>query len=434
MPRTLTTVDAHAIVNAVSREMFGLEDTINTVDSSNFVSVGERLLQAGTENVINALSLVLGRTMIAVRPYEAKLRIINALNSGVYANRIRKISYLTRPTQPTGASNTQLFTNLAETFTNGQNGTDAITGDPVSTKSMWEQNQPKPIEVNFAGSSEWQESTTVYEYQLKQAFRSEEDFIRFVEGVMTVKANDIEQHKEAFNRLALLNLIAGGLYLNSQGDIDGSVINMTTAFNTAYNTNYTSDQLLSTYIVEFSEFFVATVKTVLEEMTHNSAKFHYNYNAEQAVGSDLVLLRHTPVSEARFLMISDLWHKVEAMVKPQIFNTEYLDIGNFESVLYWQNFNDPYNIDTIAAIPDFTTGYQISAPLEGSITATVIGCIFDRDALMTDYQLEAATSTPLEARKHYRNIWWTFRQNLMCDFTENHVIFIMDDSDVEPGE
>lgn len=431
MARTLTTLDAHAIVNAVSREMFGLEESTQNLYSFDFVSVGERILAAGTENVINALSLVLGRTMIAVRPYEAKLKIINALNSGVYANRIRKISYLTRPTQPTGASNTQLFTNLAETFTNGQNGTDAITGDPVSTKSMWEQNQPKPIEVNFAGSSEWQESTTVYEYQLKQAFRSEEDFIRFVEGVMTVKANDIEQHKEAFNRLALLNLIAGGIYLNQNGDIDGSVINMTEAFNTAYGTAYTSAELLSTYIVEFTEFFVATVKTVLEEMSHNSAKFHYNYNAEQDPGSDLVLLRHTPVSEARFLMISDLWHKVEAMVKPQVFNTEYLDIGNFESVLYWQNFNNPYEISVSPAIPDFTTGEQ-TAPIDSAvIEETVIGCIFDRDALMTDYQLEAATSTPLEARKHYRNVWWTFRQNLMCDFSENHVIFIMRDEEGE---
>lgn len=431
MARTLTTLDAHAIVNAVSREMFGLEESTQNLYSSDFVSVGERILAAGTENVINALSLVLGRTMIAVRPYEAKLKIINALNSGVYANRIRKISYLTRPTQPTGASNTQLFTNLAEAFTNGQNGTDPITGDPVSTKSMWEQNQPKPIEVNFAGSSEWQESTTVYEYQLKQAFRSEEDFIRFVEGVMTVKANDIEQHKEAFNRLALLNLIAGGIYLNQNGDIDGSVINMTEAFNTAYGTAYTSADLLSTYIVEFSEFFVATVKTVLEEMSHNSTKFHYNYNAEQDPGSDLVLLRHTPVSEARFLMISDLWHKVEAMVKPQVFNTEYLDIGNFESVLYWQNFNNPYEISVSPAIPDFTTGQQ-TAPIDSAvIEETVIGCIFDRDALMTDYQLEAATSTPLEARKHYRNVWWTFRQNLMCDFSENHVIFIMRDEEGE---
>lgn len=421
MARSLTTTDAHALINAVSLEMFGAESTLQAVDTSSFVSVGERILASGVENVLNALSLVLGRTMIAVRPYEAKLRIVNALNSGVYANRVRKISYLTRPTQPTGASNTQLFTNLADTYTNGQNTPD----DPNSTKSMWEQNQPKPIEVNFGGSSEWQESTTVYEYQLKQAFRDEAEFIRFVEGVMTVKANDIEQHKEAFNRVALLNLIAGAITLNRGDNTEGTVINMTALFNEAYGTSYTTDELLSTYIVEFTEFFVATVKTVLEEMGHNTGKYHYNYYDAEA-GNDLILLRHTPVSEARFMMISDLWHKVEAMVKPQVFNTEYLDIGQFESVLYWQNINDPYAINVLPAIPDFTTGQQ-TAPEVATIESKVIGVIFDRDALMTDYQLETALTTPIEARKHYRNIWWTFRQNIMVDFTENHVVFVMSD-------
>ena len=425
MARRLTVTDAHAIVNAVSRQMFGLDATVQAVDASSFVSVGEKILAAGTENVLNALSLVIGRTLIAVRPYEAKLRLINALDSGVFSNRVRKISYLTRPTQPTGASNTDLFDNLVDGYTNGQN----TQANPDSTKSMWEQNQPKPIEHNFAGSSEWQESTTVYENQLQVAFSSEADFISFVEGSMTVKANDIEQHKEAFNRVALLNLIAGTIALDTAGTVEGSVINMTELFNQAYRTAYTSAQLLSTYIVEFTQFFVSTVKTVLEELTHNSAKFHYNY-AQQ--NSDLVLLRHTPMRDVRFMMISDLWHKVEAMVKPQIFNTEYLDIGNFESVLYWQNINDPYAINVKPAIPQFTDSDGTQTAPEAAVNESmVIGAIWDRDALMTDFQLDTALSTPIEARKHYRNIWWTFRRNLICDFTENHVVFVMRDANDE---
>jgi len=427
MARRLTVTDAHAIVNAVSRQMFGLDATVQAVDASTFVSVGEKILAAGTENVLNALSLVIGRTLIAVRPYEAKLRLINALDSGVFSNRVRKISYLTRPAQPTGASNTDLFDNLVDGYTNGQN----TQASPDSTKSMWEQNQPKPIERNFAGSSEWQESTTVYENQLQVAFSSEADFIRFLEGVMTVKANDIEQHKEAFNRVGLLNLIAGTIAMDTAGTVEGSVINMTELFNQAYGTAYTSAQLLSTYIVEFTQFFVSTVKTVLEELTHNSAKYHYNY---AQANSDLVLLRHTPMRDMRFMMISDLWHKVEAMVKPQIFNTEYLDIGNFESILYWQNINEPYAINVKPAWPDFTgTGEQTAAPV-ATEEPMVIGVIFDRDALMTDFQLDTALSTPVEARKHYRNIWWTFRRNLICDFTENHIVFVMRDADDEDGE
>ena len=52
--------------------------------------------------------------------------------------------------------------------------------------------------------------------------------------------------------------------------------------------------------------------------------------------------------------------------------------------------------------------------------------LFDEDALMVDYQLEASNTTPLEARKRYRNIWWTFSKNSINDFTENAVIFLLD--------
>ena len=46
---------------------------------------------------------------------------------------------------------------------------------------------------------------------------------------------------------------------------------------------------------------------------------------------------------------------------------------------------------------------------------------------MTDFQLESSATTPLEARKRYRNIWWSFAKNSINDFTENAIIFTMED-------
>ena len=90
--RVLTPVDCYALINAIYKEATGQEATIQAEDTSSFVSVGESILKSGTENTLNAIGLVLGRTMMAVRPYQAKLSIFNALNSGLYANRLRKIS------------------------------------------------------------------------------------------------------------------------------------------------------------------------------------------------------------------------------------------------------------------------------------------------------------------------------------------------------
>ena len=431
MARTLTPRDCHVLMNLLVKEATGQDAQIQVVDSSTFVSAGEQVLATGTENVLNSLSLVLGRTFMAVRPYKAKLAIINALNTDMYSNRMRKISFYSREAQASGDFNTQLFTNLAKDFDNGENGVDAVTGDPVSTKSMCVQNPAVPLEMNFGGQSVWEDSTTVYEYQLKTAFRSEDEFAQFVAGIMTEKGNDIESQKEAFNRMTILNHIAGVYDLDTAA-ANGRVVNLTAAFNARFGTAYTSAQLRSTYLKEFLAFFVATFKEQSRLMTYRSAKYHWS--PAKTVGSQsYVLLRHTPYDRQRVMLYQPLFTEAEAMVLPEIFRPEYLDINTqYEGVDYWQNFNAGAAIDVIPAIPNTAgTAQTVGAEVELDY---VIGMIYDADAIMIDYQLEAASTTPLEARKHYRNMWWSFSKNAISDFTENCVIFIMADPASDDGE
>ena len=169
MGKILTVQDCHNLMNSLVKQATG-QQSITVIDSSSFVSAGETVLATGTENVINSLSLIIGRTLVAVRPYKAKFLLINALNSGVYLNRIRKISYYSKDAQASGMYNTQLYTNLKEGYTNGQN---VLAENPTSTKSMWEQNQPIALEMNFAGSDTWDDSLTIYEKQLQVAFESD---------------------------------------------------------------------------------------------------------------------------------------------------------------------------------------------------------------------------------------------------------------------
>ena len=431
MARTLTPRDCHVLMNLLVKEATGQNAEIQVVDSSTFVSAGEQVLATGTENVLNSLSLVLGRTFMAVRPYKAKLAIINALNTEMYSNRMRKISFYSRESQASGDFNTQLFTNLAKDFDNGENGVDAVTGNPVSTKSMWVQNPAVPLEMNFGGQSVWEDSTTVYEYQLKTAFRSEDEFAQFVAGIMTEKGNDIESQKEAFNRMTILNHIAGVYDLDTAA-ANGRVINLTAAFNARFGTAYTSAQLRSTYLKEFLAFFVATFKEQSRLMTYRSAKYHWS-PAKTVGGQSYVLLRHTPYDRQRVMLYQPLFTEAEAMVLPEIFRPEYLDINTqYEGVDYWQNFNAGAAVDVVPAIPNTAgTAQTVGAEVELDY---VVGMIYDADAIMIDYQLEAASTTPLEARKHYRNMWWSFSKNAINDFTENCVIFIMADPASDDGE
>ena len=424
MARVLTPQDCHALMNLLVKEATGQNAEIHEVNSSNFVSAGELVLATGTENVLNSLSLVLGRTFMAVRPYKAKLAIINALNTDLYTSRMRKISFYSRDAQASGDFNTQLYTNLAAGYDNGENGVDAVSGDPISTKSMWVQNPSVVLENNFAGQSVWEDSTTVYEYQLKTAFRSEDEFSQFVSGIMTEKGNDIESQKEAFNRMTILNHIAG-VYDLDAASANGRVINLTKAYNDRFGTSYTSAQLRSTYLKDFLAFFVAQFKLASRYMTYRSAKYHWS-PAKTVGGTSYTLLRHTPYDRQRVMLYEPLFTEAEAMVLPEIFRPEYLDINTqYEGVDYWQNVNNPSAIDVVPAIPNTSTGVQ-TAGAEVELDY-VVGMIFDADAIMIDYQLERSYTTPLEARKAYRNIWWSFSKNAISDFTENCVIFIMAD-------
>lgn len=417
MARTLTPQDAHAIMNLLVKEATGQDASITAVDTSSFVSAGETVLATGVENTLNALSIVIGKTLMAVRPYEAKFKIINALNSGLYNARMRKISFYAKDAESSGDWNTQLYTNLANGYDNGTNGTS-------STHSMWQQNQAVPLEMNFAGQSVWEDSITIYEDQLKVAFTNEGNFNSFVAGIMTEKGNDIESQKEAFNRLAMLNHIAG--VYDMKASMSGSVINLTKAFNDKYGTSYTSAQLRTTYYTDFLKFMTAEIKKASIKMTNRSKLFHWS--PAKTIGStSYSLLRHTPKADQRLVLLSDMIIDAEAQVMPEIFNPQYLDFANqAEVVEYWQNINEPSKISISPAIPDTSTGVQ----KKGNAVALdyVVGCLFDKDALMIDYQLERSASTPLEARKNYRNIWWSFSKNAISDFTENFIIFTMEDS------
>ena len=424
MPRAFTPVDAHALMNALVKQATG-QQSVTVTDTSSFVSAGEMVLQTGTENVLNAISVLVGRTFMAVRPYDAKLKVFNAINTAMYTNRFRKISFYAKDAQPAGFVNTNLYTNLKDGYTNGQN----TQADPDSTKSMWEQNQAVPLEMNFAGQSVWQDSITIYENQLKIAFRSEDEFMSFMTGIMTERENDIESQKEAFNRLTLLNAIAGRIDMTNAGLIPNGAINLVDAFNTRFGTSYTADQLRTTYLTDFLAFMVSTIKQYSNLMTYRNKAFHWS-PAKRIDGVDYTLLRHTPKDRQKLIMYSPLFVEATAQVLPEIFNPQYLDIGNYEGVDYWQGLtgdlaNNPA-INVTPAIPTAagtqTAGGTVNIPY-------IVGFLFDEDALMTDFQYEDSISTPIEARKHYRNIWWSFSKNAINDFTENGIVFYMADTE-----
>lgn len=423
MARVFTPQDMHVLMTLLVREATGQED-FTKVDASNFVSAGETTLATGFENVFNTIGLVYGRLIIASRGYKAQLKLMDSISTEEYTHLIRKVSFYSKGAKPSGNFNTDLFKNLADGFTNGQNKDS--NDKPQSTKSQWEQNQTPSVQVTFGGSDVWDNCITMYEDQVGQAFRNEEELARFTEGYLQEHANDYESQREAWNRLGLLNKI--GQTYDMSSVMPGSAINLTAEFNAKFGTKYTSAQLRTTYLKEFAQWFVAFFKTHLRYMSERSTAYHWSM-PKTINGVVHHILRHTSLENAHVYMFSPLWADVESLVLPEIFNDEYLDLDTqYQPVTYWQSNTtdaDRPRVDVEPAVVNTTTGVQEKGA-EVKLDY-VVGLITDRDGLVTDMQIETTRTTPVEARKGYRNIWQHIAKNLICDPTEKTILFYMAD-------
>ena len=172
-------------------------------------------------------------------------------------------------------------------------------------------------------------------------------------------------------------------------------------------------------------------------MTKRSLMFHAAPALTLADG-DHYILRHTPKSEQRLMMFTPFWEDAKAIVMPEIFNDEYLTAPQFESVDYWQAFDMDVakraSVNIQVTVPGWLED-MIGNTTGSSDTAYtfqpdyVLGCLFDRDAVMTDFQFETARTTPLEARKNYINTWMDFGLGSIGDPTENFVLLVMSENE-----
>lgn len=404
MANTLTPTDVYSIVNSVAHQVLGTT-TLTAVDTTSFVTVGETLLRTGTENTLNAISTVLGKTIFANRKYTSKFAILR--NDDMrWGDQIRKIVNLPLDAEASEDYNTDIApTQLA----------DGASIDHYKIKNF------KALQLNFYGTKKLQRHFTRYRDQLAQAFKSEEEFARFIDNALIEFSNDIETQNESEARAVVCNYITGLEVMNS-----GRVIDLVSEFNTKFGTSYTAADLQTTYLKEFAQFFTATVKKFSDRMTDRTNLFH------ESISGYADIVRHTPKEKQRMIMFAPLFTDVKAYIYSELFNPQYLDINKYEEVNYWQTpiKGGLGDYDGIAAINykpnylDTATGQSTDAASAVSLDC-VLGILYDVDALGINEQFDYTATTPFNAAGGYANTYYHWRHNYWNDFTENAVVFVM---------
>lgn len=405
MANTFTPTDVYGIVNAMASEMYGDNNTLTAFDTTTFVTVGQRMLATSATNTLNALGNVIGRTIIAARPYRGRFQIITKLPAE-WGGIERKISFYATKNEPTESFNTDI------------NGTQLVDGASVDP---WTISKVYPLELSFCGVKVLQKSYTQWVDQLRLAFQNEAAFSDYVSGMLINVANDIQVSYDAQNRLLVLNAIGATLNVGNSRQ----AVNMTSEYNAFYNTTYTTAQLLSTYFESFMEFFVMRLEGDMELAREYNDMFHIFPARNDDSGNALTLLRHTPPEMRRLLLYMPIIRQAEKTVFPALFDNSLLRIEDFEGVEYWQNPQVPSGIDIEPNQLDVATGLSADgAQVQKDI---ILGMFFDRDALATSIKIEDVYSTGVNARGKYVNTVYSWGFNYKLDQTENIIVYYMAD-------
>lgn len=405
MANTLTPTDVYAIVNAMAVEMYGANNTITAVNTTTFSSVAEKMLRTGYTNTLNALSVVIGRTIVSARPYRGKFRIITRIPAE-WGGVERKISFYSTKLE----QSTNFNTNIA--------GTQLVDGASIDP---WEISKVYPLEMNFCGFKVTQKTYTTWLVQLKQAFANEAAFADFVRGMLVKIANDIEVDYDAENRLQVLNAI--GATYNTGGA--RQAVNLTSEYNAFYGTSKLTADLLGTDFDSFIKFFVMRLKGDMELMSEENELFHIYPARNDDGGNALTLTRHTPPEMRRLIMYMPLIRQGEATIFPSLFDTSYLRIDNYTGVEYWQNPNVPMGVSVTPNQLDTSTGQSD----DGNAVAldNVVALLFDRDALETSLKLEDVLTSPINNKGQYYNTTYHWAKMHKYDPTENMILYYMAD-------
>ena len=369
------------------------QTAITPTDESGFVSMAQATLRAGYDPIINAISQMIGQTLIAVRPYGAKLMGLEK-SAGEWGGIKRKINFIE------GTPEDEQSYNL----------TDGSAIDQYVVK------KPKILETHYYGRAIYSDIYTLgIEAQLKTAFTSSSEFGRFMSGLMQHFANQREQWLEDMRRGLVSNFIAAKY--TADGGTGDMVVHLLTEYNAATGGSYTSTTIKDpANFAGFTRWLYARLNTLARLMSERSEKFQQRVNGKP-------IMRHTPAADLKVYMLAEYKDMIDAMGLAVTYNDNYLKTADTEGISFWQSIDDSDEIQITPAYVDSDLAIAAASP----VTLTdVVGVMFDRDACGYHIYRDTLETSPYNARGSYYNMFPHVEVQLMNDITEKGIVLILD--------
>ena len=383
-------MQAATILNNIQYQVTGRTDPIENIAPGDFISIGNTVLAAGYDKVLNAITQVIGRTLMSIRPYNRKLADLYMTNME-WGSIIRKLK-------------------VADSDFEDAAAFELVDGQSID---QWTVKKSNVLQLNFYGQNVFDlQSDSIFDYQLDAAFRSPEELNRFFAMVSTRIENQKEQKNESIARMILCNFIAGKLAA------DNGIFHALTEYNSDTGSSLTSTTVYSpSNFPDFVYWLYAKLETLAGLMSERSMIFQINVAGKP-------INQHTERQNLKVKMYAPFMNAINARVRANTFDNTYLKMADTEPINFWQNILDPSSIN---CTPTYLTESGILTTAQSAVEESgVIGVMYDVDAMGVVTQKERALATPMNAKGAYSNIWYHWVQKWFTDFTEKGIVIVLD--------
>ncbi len=391
MAESLNVKQIATAMNSVVQQATG-KSALAAITARDFSSVATTALLSGYDPVMNAISQMVGRTIISNRAYKGKFSELVADS--------QRFGWITRKIVPGILAGED---DDAFNLTDGQHSPD-----------MFDVRKRPVKQFNFYGTSAYAYHETYYSDQINGAFDSLEGFRGFVAGMRQAFENDRELMLEALARATFTSYVAGVLSVNSSSQVK----HVLTEYNAVTSGSYTAVTIFDpANFPNFIKWLAAFIQTESEQMESRSVLRH-----QSVTGFDVY--RHTPIEDQRFYMPSAYKNQIGTQVMPGLFNEKWLEKIDYHPIDYWQSAQNPLSINVT---PTILQANGTTAPAGSAVnTKLVMAVIMDRDACGVTLMDESVASAPYEVAGRYTNVWYHANKRYWMDYTENCVVFLLD--------
>ena len=393
-----------AVLNAIQNIVTG-KNNVASIDTSTFCTAADITLKQGYDKVINAISLVLGPTIMGIRPYDRKFKGLEMTDTQ-FKLRTRKLQVIDNEFEDNDTHKYPVQYDSGETDPYG----DGLSVDMQTIKKT------KAVETNFYGMNTYQDHYTIFDNQLEVAFSSPDELARFISMITMDVSNRFEQAREDFARYTMVNFI-GALY-----DLGGDrVVHLLTEYNTLLG--LTGDDALDANTVylpsnfpAFIKWMASRIRQISQQMTERTVKFQSAINGKY-------IMRHTPITDQRIFIYAPVLNQIDTMVLSSVFHDSYLKQAYSEAVTFWQGINQPSSVDVY---PSYMGANGVVVKGNRVNTSAVFGVIMDREAAGYSVVKTTMEAAPRNVRGQYQNYWLKDWHKNFNDVSEKGVLLLLD--------